>query len=46
MADNFAQKMKIKKEDEQQKVTEIWYKMEQDFDTELEKKKQEKIKAL
>lgn len=38
--------MKIKKEDESSKVTETWFKQEQDFDVELEKKKAEKIKAL
>lgn len=38
--------MKIQKEDEGDKVTEIWFKQDQDFDIELEKKKQEKIKFL
>ena len=39
MADNFAQKMKIQKEDEGNKVTEIRVKQDTDFDLELEKKK-------
>ncbi len=38
--------MQIKKEDEADKVTEIRFKNDQDFDLVLEKKKDEKIKTL